>query len=132
VSVAVIDSGAVLELLLQHGASGVPRNAVIDERSLAAPHLLDPEFLSSSRKIVLRGNIPPGRAERLIGEFERVTIQRFSHGPLLEKAWALRENITPYDAMYVALAHTLDVPLITTDARLARAAQRYCTVTRLA
>ncbi|RNE67400.1 type II toxin-antitoxin system VapC family toxin [Cryobacterium tepidiphilum] len=129
-SLAVIDSGALLELILKHGAAGVPRHAATAD--LVAPHLLDPEFLSSTRKLILRGSIPIERAERLIREFKRVTIRRFSHGPLLEKAWALRENITPYDAMYVALAQTLGVPLITADARLRRAAESYCAVTLLA
>jgi predicted nucleic acid-binding protein len=47
-------------------------------------------------------------------------VTRHSHEPLLERVWALRQNVTAYDAMYVALAELLDVPLITRDGRLAR------------
>jgi predicted nucleic acid-binding protein len=47
-------------------------------------------------------------------------IERHPHEPLLERVLALRQNISAYDAMYVALAELLNAPLITRDARLAR------------
>ena len=50
-----------------------------------------------------------------------LSIVRYSHGPLLHRMWALRDNGSAYDAAYVALAEELGAPLLTLDARLARA-----------
>jgi predicted nucleic acid-binding protein len=47
-------------------------------------------------------------------------IRRHSHRLLLDRVWALRNNLSAYDAFYVALAEVLDAPLITRDGRLAR------------
>lgn len=55
-------------------------------------------------------------------------LRRFAHAPLLARAWELRDNISTYDASYVALAGALDIPLVTADRRLARAAEPYCAV----
>ncbi|MBA2239982.1 MAG: PIN domain-containing protein [Solirubrobacterales bacterium] len=43
--------------------------------------------------------------------------------------WQLRENLSAYDATYVALAEALGCPLITADARLSRAPGLRCPVT---
>ena len=48
-------------------------------------------------------------------------IERHAHRDLIPRVWELRNNLTPYDASYVALAELLDVPIITSDARMARA-----------
>jgi len=48
-------------------------------------------------------------------------LQRHAHEPLLDRVWELRENLSVYDAVYVALAEALDAVLLTCDRRLARA-----------
>ena len=54
--------------------------------------------------------------------YRRVTIHRHAVQPFIDRIWALRKNITAYDAGYVALAVSLEVPLLTRDARLSRSA----------
>lgn len=41
---------------------------------------------------------------------------------MLPRIWELRNNLTAYDAAYVALAEALEAPLLTRDRRLAAAA----------
>jgi predicted nucleic acid-binding protein len=67
-------------------------------------------------------------AERAIGRLQALRIERHTHSPLLPRIWGLRENVTPYDAAYVALAEALGVPLLTADARLANAPGIRCEV----
>jgi predicted nucleic acid-binding protein len=55
-------------------------------------------------------------------------LRRYPHGPLLSRIWELRDNLTVYGAAYVALAEALDAPLLTVDARLARAPGVRCQV----
>jgi predicted nucleic acid-binding protein len=55
-------------------------------------------------------------------------LERAAHRPLLTRCWELRENVSVYDAAYVALAEALDVVLLTADARLVRAPGIRCRV----
>ncbi|XBQ15478.1 MAG: type II toxin-antitoxin system VapC family toxin [Oceanicaulis sp.] len=61
------------------------------------------------------------RVERGFQTLDDLRIERFSHAPLRERIWQLRDNLTAYDAAYFALAEALDVPLWTRDAKLADA-----------
>lgn len=127
-STVVVDSGALVDVLLTNGEQPVAATGPLAGHDLVAPHLIDVEVLNTTRKLLLRDEVSRDYAEALLRDYKRTVIEMFPHKTLIEKAWVLRENITPYDAMYVALAQTLDVPLITTDARLARAARIHCTV----
>ena len=131
-STVVVDSGALVDVLLTNGEQPVAATGPLAGHDLVAPHLIDVEMLNATRKLLLRREISRGYAEALLRDYKRTALELFPHKTLLEKAWALRGNITPYDAMYVALAQTLEVPLITADARLARAAESHCTVNLLA
>jgi predicted nucleic acid-binding protein len=53
---------------------------------------------------------------------------RYPHAPLLARIWAMRENMTAHDGSYVALAERLDIPLMTLDHCLAKAAEKLCEV----
>lgn len=72
------------------------------------------------RRQVKRGGISPQDGERWIGVLARLPVLRHPHLPYLARVWELRANISAYDASYVALAESLDAPLLTRDARLAR------------
>ena len=89
--------------------------------SLHAPHLLDVEMLHALRGLVLRGDVSRARGEEVREDFASLRWSRYSHVPFLDRIWELKDNLTAYDAAYVALAETLSAPLVTTDARLARA-----------
>jgi predicted nucleic acid-binding protein len=91
-------------------------------RSLWAPHLIDAEVGHSLRRLVASGDLRDDRATTALSDLPALPLRRIVHTNLLERAWQLRHNLSFYDGIYVALAELLDVPLITLDRRLARAA----------
>lgn len=94
-----------------------------------APYLIDAEFGNALRRQVRRREIPTSTAEVVLGEVPRLIDHRYAHtGYLADAAWALRENLTFYDALYVALASALNSPLLTLDQRLAGTAGLSCVV----
>ncbi len=95
---------------------------------LYAPEVIDLEVANLLRKAVIRRAIDARTADEEIAAWAVNEVQRFPHAPRLAAVWAMRHNITPYDASYVALAVELDVPLVTADRRLAAAAANYCEV----
>ena len=99
-----------------------------DDGDLHAPHLIDVEFQHGLRRLVLSGAISEDRASDARLDFADLTIVRYPHVSLADRMWELRHNITAYDAAFIALAETLEVPLVTCDARLARAPGHAATV----
>jgi predicted nucleic acid-binding protein len=88
---------------------------------LHAPHLLDVEMAQVFRRLEQAGTLPTARAEEALGDLRTLRIVRWEHQPLLDRAWTLRHNLSAYDALYIALAEGLEVPLVTADRRLAAA-----------
>ncbi len=88
---------------------------------LHAPHLLDVEFLSGLRGLVRGKKLSTDRADDARDAYGDLVITRYSMAGLADRIWTLRENLTAYDASYVALAEALDCPLVTSDAKLAKA-----------
>lgn len=86
-----------------------------------APQLLDVEVLYVLRGLERHGRIHGQRAAEAITDFLDLRLVRHPHVHLLHRAWALRHNLTGYDAMYVSLAEGLEAPLLTRDRRLAAA-----------
>jgi len=120
--VIVVDASCVVEVLLRTD-SGDPIEARWQrEGSLHAPEVIDLEILQVMRRLVARREVSEDRAVLALGMLERLTLRRWSHGPLRRRTWALRRNLTAYDAAYVALAERLACSLITRDHRLARSA----------
>ena len=99
---------------------------------LFAPELIDLEVLSVLRRSVATAAMTAQRGEEVMADLIDIPIRRASHRPLLMRCWELRHNFTSYDACYVALAETLDLPLLTADARLAHAPGLRCAVELLA
>ena len=98
--------------------------------ALAAPHLVDLEVAGDACGVrYLRGHLsltaPQRRSQRLAAHADRATRPR---ARCCARCWELRDNVTPYDAAYVALAEALGVPLLTADARLANAPGIRCEV----
>ena len=102
------------------------------EEELHALHLLDVEICQTLRRLVRLGEMSAERANEVIEDQMSLDLHRHPHLELLMRAWALRGNITSYDAMYVVLAEALDVPLITCDAPLARVRGHQATVELIA
>ena len=95
---------------------------------LRAPHLLDLEVLSVLRRRSQARRLDMAEADRLLQVFAALTIQRHASSGHLLAIWALRHNLTTYDAAYVALSARLDCPLITLDRALAASPQLPCQV----
>ncbi len=123
----VIDASAAVLGLLNDGNAG---GGMADE-PFAVPHLADPEVANALRAQVRRGDVEAVDAQRALQRWSRLAMQRFGAVGLLGRVWALRDNLTAYDATYVALAEALDGSLVTADARLARAPGPTCPVTVL-
>lgn len=84
-----------------------------------APHLVDAEVGSSLRRGVRAGALTAAAGRTGLGSLRALIDERYPHGPLAGAAWQLRDKVSFYDALYVALAAGLDLPLLTADARLA-------------
>lgn len=121
----VIDASAALAGLLNDGAA---RRSLAAEQ-LHAPHLIDTEVASGLRGLVLGGRLTPEQGRATLEVWRRMAVTRYPGHVLLERMWELRDNLTAYDAGYVALAEELGCPLLTADARLAAAAGNRCSVT---
>jgi predicted nucleic acid-binding protein len=120
--VIVIDASALLELLLQTPlGTRVEARLLRDEAELHAPHLVDVEVAQGLRRLVRTGEVAAGRADEAIADLADLDIHRHSHLDLLGRAWALRDNLTAYDAIYVALAEAMGAPIVTCDGMLSNA-----------
>jgi len=117
----VVDASAIVDLIAPATPDPALRSRLLSNRDLHAPHVVDVEVLSALRGFVRRGRLSAERAADARVDLAATAIVRYPHGPLLERAWELRENLTVYDAVYVALAELLRAPLVTCDARLAAA-----------
>ena len=119
----VLDASAALAAFLGTGANTTSIRVRIEApgESLHTPHLLDVEMLHALRGLVLRGDVSRARGEEVREDFASLRWSRYSQVPFLDRIWELKDNLTAYDAAYVALAETLGAPLVTMDARLAQA-----------
>ena len=95
---------------------------------LHAPHLLDIEVTHVLRRLVQRKELSTVRAAQAFDDFAQLPIERHGHQLLLPRIWQLRETLTAYDGAYVALAEALSAPLLTCDAKLARAQGHFATI----
>jgi predicted nucleic acid-binding protein len=119
---SVLDSSAVVELLLGSRLGRAVAARLADPaKGLHAPHLLDVEVAQALRRYVREGELDAGSASVALEDLRSLDIERHGHEALLDRIWALRQNLTAYDATYVALAEALDTKLLTCDRQLARA-----------
>ena len=119
----VLDASAVIAVLLYRGpgAERIRERIESPGESLHVPHLMDLEVLHALRRQALRGALSPRRGAEALQDLASIRLVRYPHTSLMERIWELRENLTAYDAAYVALAEALDAPLVTMDARLVQA-----------
>lgn len=89
--------------------------------TLHAPHVIDLEVTQALRRYVTLGVLEQDRAEVALRHLSQLDLNRYAHEPFLPRIWALRDNLTAYDAAYVSLAEALEATLLTRDERLARA-----------
>jgi predicted nucleic acid-binding protein len=102
--------------------------ALLAQPSLRAPELVVLEVAGALRNRVLRSEVNVEDARQALLRLQRLPIVRHPLMPLLDRVWELRDNLTPYDAAYVALAERLELPLLTADAGIAHAPGLRCRV----
>lgn len=118
----VVDASAMLEVLLRTPAArAVEKRLFESSQTLHAPHLLDVEVAQVIRRYAANREIDAERGRTALVDLADFPLHRYPHDFLLPRVWDLRNNLTAYDAMYVALAEVLDAPLLTRDKRLATA-----------
>ncbi|MGI8414113.1 MAG: type II toxin-antitoxin system VapC family toxin [Solirubrobacteraceae bacterium] len=115
----VVDSSVLVEYLAG-GEHAKPARArlLTDRHRLWAPHLVDAEVGHVLRRGVMLGELRPSAATEALQDLGSMPLKRAGHIGLLDRAWSLRDNVSFYDALYIALAEQLGMPLLTLDARL--------------
>lgn len=125
----VVDASIVVEVLLRSDTGAVLEERLFEgDDPLHAPHMLDVEVAHALRRCALHGDIDERHGRDSFGDLAAMSIERHGHQPLLERIWQLRHNLTAYDAAYLALAESLDAPLLTRDLALASVAGHHARV----
>jgi predicted nucleic acid-binding protein len=124
----VVDAGVLATALADDGDSGKRIRQRLTGEDLAAPALIDLEVTSVLRKGILAGALTDHRAALAMSDLIDLPMERVPHVGLLRRVWELHNNVTPYDAAYVALAELLSAPLLTADVRLSKAPGPQCDI----
>jgi predicted nucleic acid-binding protein len=122
----VIDASLVVSALIDTGDTGRWAESQLVSGPLSAPHLMPVEVTSILRRSAAQGEITPDVASMAHADLLDLRVELFPYAPFAPRVWALRDNVTSYDAWYVALAEFLGSSVATVDRRLARAAGPRC------
>lgn len=121
----VLDASAAVSALLNDGQA----RRLLATETINTPHLIDAEVVSALRRQVAGRRLAELEARSALAVWGQLGLLRYVASPLLDRVWELRQNVTAYDAMYVALAENLGCALVTADARLAGASGPRCAIT---
>lgn len=121
----VVDASAALSALLNAG----PTRRTVAAEQLHVPHLIDSEIANAVRGRVASRQMSERAGWGVLDTWRRLAMTRYPTFTLLGRVWELRDNLSSYDAAYVALAEFLDCALLTADGRLSRAPGLRCAVT---
>ena len=117
----VVDASVLVEFLTGGERGEEAEGAIGRERWVWAPALVDAEVGQALRRQVRGGSISARKAGAALADLLEMRLQKVPHRHLIDRAWELRDNVSFYDGLYVALAEALDAPLLTFDGKLARA-----------
>jgi predicted nucleic acid-binding protein len=125
----VVDASVLVNALADDEDAGdAARVRLLGDADLHAPHVVDLEVLSVLRRAVGARRLDARRAQLALDDLHDLRLTRYAHAPFAQRIWELRQDLTPYDAAYVALAEELDCPFLTADERLARSPQLPCAI----
>jgi len=122
----VVDASVVVAALVDSGSIGQWAAEALAGEDLAAPHLMPVEAANILRRAGSAGDLPADTATLAHEDLIQLRVDLYPYEPHATRVWELRDNLTCYDAWYVALAEALDVPLVTLDRRIARAPGPRC------
>ena len=122
----VVDASVVVSALVDGGETGQWAEEILLSGPLAAPHLMPVEVASILRRTVQAGEVSPDTASLAHADLQALRVELFPYEAVASRAWELRDNLTLYDAWYVALAELLGTELATLDRRLTRAPGPMC------
>ncbi len=122
----VLDANVVVAALIDSGGDGAWAEDLLTQDGLAAPHLMMVEVANILRRSVLAGEVSADAATLAHNDLLDLRVDLFGYEAFAPRVWELRENVTCYDAWYVALAEALAAPLATLDVKLTRAAGPRC------
>jgi predicted nucleic acid-binding protein len=126
--VLVVDAPVIASFVADGGPDGDKFRARLRGESIAGPDLLRVEVMSVIRRQADAGTLTVTQANRAIEDLLDLPVAIYPTGPFLRRVWALRNNVTSYDACYVALAEALGCTLLTGDTRLANAPGTQCAI----
>lgn len=124
----VADASVLVVALADDGPDGDQARARLHGELLAMPELADLEVASVLRRQMKAGLLDARRARLAVEDLAALPARRAPHRPLLPRCWELRDNLTIYDAAYVALAEAMSITLLSGDQRLARAPGPQCPI----
>lgn len=125
----VVDASVLANALGDDGHDGeVVRARLTNDADLVSPDLVDVETVAVLRKRWMAGDLSKNRFSAAIDDLEDLHLVRYPALPLMRRAFELRDDVTAYDAVYVALAEHLDCVLVTGDERLAAAPGISCPI----
>jgi len=127
-TVIVADASVLVVALADDGPDGDQARARLRGERLTVPELADLEVASVLRRQIKAGALDSRRARLALDDLAALPARRAPHRPLLRRCWELRDNLTIYDAAYVALAEAMNTALLTGDQKLARAPGPQCPI----
>ncbi len=124
----IVDASCLFEVVTGRPKAAAIATRLLEDSDQAAPHIVDVEVFEIVRREFLRQALDHTTAVQAVDDLRLWSGERFGHGPMLARAWELRDTIRGWDAMYVALAELLGGTLLTSDQRLARAIGPRCPI----
>jgi len=116
-SAYVLDASVAVTALTEAGSPAADLLSA-DDAVFQVPSIFDAEVLSALRGLVRGRKFDPAAAADLIVDLMTLPVDRWHMSPLLPRMWELRDNLTPYDAAYLALAELAGAVLVTGDERI--------------
>jgi predicted nucleic acid-binding protein len=121
-----VDANAVIAMLVDDAELGSASRTLYAQHDLVAPDLLPYEVASVLRKLTQIGRVTAQAAKMALRDLNLVRLEAVPYRDIAQRMWELRENLSAYDAAYVAVAELFDLPLLTFDHRIRRSPGPTC------